>query len=269
MRRLAIAGLVLAAASAGGLPAHAAVSGSTATVSGQEWTCSGPQPGRWLTTVPDRRHAAWWVKRVNETDAALKRTRYDIAFLGDSITQRWDPKAWADLVGDHTAINLGFNADRDENLLWRLENGELAGKLPRAFVLMIGTNNIGRRHPPERVADGIRLIIETLKRRDPGAPILLVGITPRGAAANAVFRKPIQETNRLIARCADDRTVFFVNPYDAMLDPGGVLTRATSPDLLHFSPAGYQRLIAVLKPGLAKLEPTVARNEPAAAPVAP
>src|SRR4029453_7063411 len=67
----------------------------------------------------------------------------DLYFVGDSITRRWgctDPQYlsllenWkANFVG-WNAGNFGWGGDRIENILWRLENGELDGVNPRGIV---------------------------------------------------------------------------------------------------------------------------------------
>jgi beta-glucosidase len=224
-----------------------------ARAAGDGWRCSGAPLVPSITTRPVERTEPPWQARLAEQDQALKATRFDLAFLGDSITQRWDPAAWRAAIGDRSAINLGFNGDRTETLLWRLRNGHLDGQLPRAFVLLIGTNNIGRHHPPEKVADGIRAILDLLRERVPDAPILLVGILPRDAAANTPFRRAVQQTNRLIARCADRRMIAYVDVGRDLLDAKGRLTKAVAPDQLHFSASGYALLVKALKPALDSL----------------
>ncbi|MFO1057638.1 MAG: GDSL-type esterase/lipase family protein [Dongiaceae bacterium] len=228
-----------------------AAAGPVATL--PDWQCQGPPVARQITTEPVARKEGWWRARLAETNLRLAAERFDIAFLGDSLTQRWDEAAWRNLVGGRSAVNLGFNGDRTETLLWRLDHGELQGHLPRAFVLLIGTNNLGRHHAPLAVADGIRAIIDRLRAAAPRAPILLVAIPPRGAGADAPFRRPIDTTNRLIARCAERPGVLYVDPGPVLLDAQGRLTAAVAPDQLHFSALGYQRLAELLGPALARL----------------
>jgi lysophospholipase L1-like esterase len=226
---------------------------SPAAAADEGWRCSGTPLAAGLTTTPSERSESHWRQRLTAKNHLLAASRFDLAFLGDSITERWDPAAWRQLVGKRTAINLGFSGDRTENLLWRLQHGELEGEPPRAFVLQIGTNNIGRQHPPEAVADGVRAILELLRARRPQAPVLLVGILPRDEAPGTAFRRAILATNLLLARCADGDRVRFVDVGQALLDSEGRLKPAVSPDHLHFSRRGYLLLSQALAPAMADL----------------
>ena len=72
----------------------------------------------------------------------------DVYFEGDSITRRWGATDYPQLL-EHwksqffgwNAADFGWGADRVENILWRLENGELDGVNPKVIVLLAGTNN--------------------------------------------------------------------------------------------------------------------------------
>ncbi|MFO1060560.1 MAG: GDSL-type esterase/lipase family protein [Dongiaceae bacterium] len=218
----------------------------------EAWRCTGPAAAG-PTTTPSPRQESAWRQRLLAKNHILGARRFDLAFLGDSITERWDPAAWRQLVGARSAINLGFSGDRTENLLWRLENGELDGQPPRAFVLQIGTNNIGRHHPPEAVADGVRAVLELLRARVPQAPVLLVGILPRDESPDTPFRRAISATNRLLSLCADGGMVRFVDLGATLLDGDGRLPAAVAPDHLHFSRRGYALLSRALAPAMAGL----------------
>src|ERR1700704_6063149 len=76
-----------------------------------------------------------------------KKGGIDIYFEGDSITRRWGATDYPNLLANWNqnffgwnAADFGWGADRIENILWRLENGELDGVHPKIIVLLAGTN---------------------------------------------------------------------------------------------------------------------------------
>src|SRR6266699_2661388 len=79
-----------------------------------------------------------------------QRGRIDIYFEGDSITRRWGATDYPQLLANWNqnffgwnAANFGWGADRIQNILWRLNNGELDNVNPKIVVLLAGTNNVG------------------------------------------------------------------------------------------------------------------------------
>lgn len=117
----------------------------------------------------------------------------DVIFLGDSITQGWEPqnlKAWNEHFGAFKPVNLGIGGDQTGHVLWRITDGhELDNLKPKAAVIMIGTNNTGggfnKGHSAQEIAGGIKAIVEELKRQKPGIKILLLGVFPRGEGKEA------------------------------------------------------------------------------------
>ena len=82
--------------------------------------------------------------------AKAKQGGIDVYFEGDSITRRWGAIDYPDLLANWkqnffgwNAADFGWGADRTQNILWRLENGELDGVNPKVVVLLAGTNNLG------------------------------------------------------------------------------------------------------------------------------
>lgn len=77
---------------------------------------------------------------------------------------------------------FGISGDRTQNLLWRLQNGELQFRhAPDVVVVCIGTNNIGRDGDgAEDTFLGICAVCAEIQHRLPGSRILLPGILPRG-----------------------------------------------------------------------------------------
>ena len=101
------------------------------------------------------------------------------------------PPEWRDFVpvwqrfyGGRNAVNLGFNGDATSHLLWRIENGEVAGIAPKVAVILIGANNLGRLHwPAEDTVAGIDAIVTQLRHRLPHTKLLLLGVLPSERSA--------------------------------------------------------------------------------------
>src|SRR5437870_6534519 len=114
--------------------------------------------------------------------AKAKKGRIDIYFEGDSITRRWGATDYPQLLENWkqnffgwNAADFGWGADRVENILWRLENGELDGVNPKITVLLAGTNNVGRVTPAteeavvEDVTAGLRAVVDAMQSKAPDA----------------------------------------------------------------------------------------------------
>jgi len=133
-------------------------------------------------------------------------------------------------------------------VLWRLDHGNLDGPPPKGVVLMIGTNDLGHGRSPELAAQGVRAILIRLREKLPNTRILLLGLWPRGATPADPLRQAVNAVNRLIPSCADGSTIIYSDVGGALLDTGGTLSRNISPDLLHFTGAGYERIVPKLDP---------------------
>jgi lysophospholipase L1-like esterase len=151
-------------------------------------------PAVLAATPLSRTDLPWWRVRHEAKLEELHKGRVDLVFLGDSITQDWEkhgPPTWQDFVpvwqrfyGDRNAINLGFTGDTTAHLLWRIENGEVAGIAPKVAVILIGANNLGRLHwSAEDTIAGIDAIIVQLRRRLPQTKLVLLGILPSDRSA--------------------------------------------------------------------------------------
>jgi len=190
-----------------------------------------------------------FVKQAKEGKAQL-------VFLGDSITAGWarQPAIWEKAFGAYTPVNFGIGGDRTQHVLWRIENGELETIKPKAVVLMIGTNNSAH-DPAEGIARGITKIVETIRKKQPQAKILLLAIFPREekASSNPGRREKLAEVNKTIARLDDGKHVFFLDIGPKFLQPDGTILKTIMPDFLHLSSEGYQIWADAISPKLAEL----------------
>jgi beta-glucosidase len=181
----------------------------------------------------------------SEIDNDLKKFGKDIdlAFIGDSITRRWRGKenqgSWEKYWGKYKAVNMGIGGDATQNVLFRLQNGQLDGYQARVFVVMIGTNNCwGRTTDTNAVAAGIKKILDLIQSKQPQAKILLLSILPTGAKPNP-GRETRLSINKLIEKFAGGQ-VQYMDIWDKFLTPDGKITKELMPDELHLSPLAYE-----------------------------
>ena len=190
--------------------------------------------------------------------------RIDVYFVGDSIARRWGATDYPELLANWrqnffgwNAADFGWGADRTENILWRLENGELDGVNPKVIVILAGTNNIGSQPGGAgKVADitrGLTAILERCRQRAPQATIVLTAIFPRND--NMDVMPEIDQVNANLARLADGRNVRYLNVNDKLADKDGRLLAGmmNDRDKLHPTLAGYQVWADGLKPILTEL----------------
>lgn len=194
--------------------------------------------------IPIPQPEGWWIERHKRSVARIRQGHVDLLFIGDSITQGWegDGRPVWDIFYQHRhAANLGYNGDQTDNVLWRLQNGELDGISPKLAVVMIGTNNATRREdPPQETAAGIQAILTTLRTRLPDTKILLLAVFPRGLSADDRLRRINNSVNERLPAMADQRQVFFLNLNRRFLDDNGGLPEEIMPDALHPNEHGYR-----------------------------
>lgn len=194
-----------------------------------------------------------------------KQGHIDVYFVGDSITRRWgctDPQ-YADLLANWranffgwNAADFGWGADRIENILWRLDNGELDGANPKVIVVQAGTNNLpglsATDESAEGIARGIRAILEVCRRKAASATIILIGVFPRNDDPHLM--PLISKVNEKLNRLADGRKVRFLNVNERLADrEGNLFEGMMNPDKLHPTVRGYQVWADGLKPILTEL----------------
>jgi lysophospholipase L1-like esterase len=181
----------------------------------------------------------------------------DVLFVGDSITDWWrQPQrglpVWEKTFAPLKAANFGIAGDTTQGVLWRMQNGELEGFDARLIILMLGTNNINRNEPAD-IAAGDAAIVEEFKKRQPNAKILILGVFPRGPAADNAFRPKIREINEHLSKLADGRRVHYLDIGDKFLQPDGSLPAEVMPDGLHPNLRGYEIWAEAIMPKVREL----------------
>jgi lysophospholipase L1-like esterase len=216
-----------------------------------------PLPAIRATTpvTQDRDRATYdWAKRHQQVLESIKTNPPQIVMIGDSITHywaglptaphAWGPVGWKQAFGDRAVANLGCGSDRTENVLWRIDHGELDGIAPKQVVVLVGTNNL-ELDTPAQVLTGIDAVCRRIHAKLPDTHILLLGILPRKDQAK--LKADLDKVNYLL------QTRLHPRPYIDVLDPGnkfrdadGTLNESLFADGLHPNAAGYGILAAAL-----------------------
>ena len=186
-----------------------------------------------------------------------------VYFLGDSITRRWGTSDeqykhflanWQQNFFGWDAANFGWGGDTTQNILWRLNNGELDNVNPKIIVLLAGTNNVGNKSPQgnddprvDDITSGIKAVLDVCRKKAPKATIVLMGIFPRND--NMAVMPVITQINERITKFADGKKIRFVNINDRLADKDGKLFEGmTVPDKLHLDLKAYQVWADALRP---------------------
>lgn len=240
---------------------------STITVSLVLTLSSGAQetkPNTAVIPVPKLEDDRYdWNARHAEILRIKESANPEIVLIGDSITHFWGgepksdiangPKAWNSVFGDRRVLNLGFGWDRTQNVLWRIDHGELDGIHPRFVVVQIGTNNTSgtanaRENTAAEIAAGVMEICTRIRRALPEAKIILTAIFPREGKPDHSRRKLIDATNRLLAAAPRDPQITWLDIGPKMLAADGTLEKAMMADFCHPSEQGYQIWADALRP---------------------
>nr|AML79330.1 putative LOV domain-containing protein [Dolichomastix tenuilepis] len=166
------------------------------------------------------------------------RPRTRVLFLGDSITEAmrgtqfgeaYDELAKRRAVFDaafplQDAKAFGISGDRTQNLLYRIQNGELEFRHPpQVVVVCVGTNNIGR--DGDGASDtflGIRAVVLEVLRRLNGTRVLLTGVLPRG---------PAKGSSMPSMPPAPGETVLYARQEGTATDQGGINEKYGQPGI--------------------------------------
>lgn len=202
-------------------------------------------------------------------EANLKRAEegpVGLLFMGDSITAGWQTRAkdlFAQTYGKYQPANFGIGGDKTENILWRIDHGELDKIKPKVMVLMIGTNNSGTNTAPQ-ISAAIKKIIDQTHAKLPETKILLLAVFPRGPHT---VKKPdgtetkddgvkrnevIKEVNATISKLDDGKMVRYLD-IGEKFKVDGKIPDSIMPDQLHPSPEGYKIWVSAMQPLLEEM----------------
>jgi lysophospholipase L1-like esterase len=191
-----------------------------------------------------------WAERRQEKVDLAKADKYDLIFMGDSITHIFEMQerglpVWQKYYGNRKVLDLGYGWDTTQNLLWRLQNGEFTGQQPKLVVLNIGTNNLTgnsacRQNTPAEVVEGIDTICRYIHQQSPTTTILIMAIFPRGLTTEQIFTDVV-EANKLLAQYMQNKpNILHLNINEQMLEGKEEISLEIMDDRCHPTEKGYE-----------------------------
>ena len=202
------------------------------------------------TVISAQSRHKWWAPRHDEKLEQAAAGKAELVMIGDSITHYWEKQRdYEAKFSKYNTLNLGFGGDRTQNVLWRLQNGEVDGISPKLVTIMIGTNN-SRRDKPEDIFAGIKAIVAELHQRLPESKIAVLSIFPRKPSLEY---ETVKAVNAMLPQLTDNQQVFHVDINKSFLDENGAQrTKLFNRDLLHLSSEGYETWSKALESLLAE-----------------
>ncbi len=173
-------------------------------------------------------------------------------FLANSIIHFWgglpraplvrEEESWASYLSPLGVRNYAYGWDRIENVLWRVYHDELDGFAAEKVLIMIGTNNL-HLNTNEEVLEGLALLVEAVKTRQPSADLVLMGLLPRRD-----YEERILTLNLSIAQLAAAANISYADMGGIFLQKDGKIKEGMFSDGLHPNEMGYEQLREVLLP---------------------
>ena len=182
--------------------------------------------------------------------------QYELIFVGDSICHNWSGDGpglrdigienWKKDIAKYKVLNLGFGYDRTQNMLWRLEHGELKGQNPKLIVTNIGTNQFSCSpnydgDTPEDAAEGAIAVLKKIREYCPESRIVVMAVFPRGPARD-FFDPRINPLTKFVKEFVEQqKNMVFLDISEKFLNEDGTQNLALYADTgCHPNNAGYQ-----------------------------
>ena len=196
--------------------------------------------------------SSWWCQRFESKCETLKEKGAPLLLIGDDVTEMWEQNGKgmqpfrAYLQKEPmNAVDIGYTGDRTENVLWRLQNGELDGyEQPKAALIMVGANNTldfsEDEEPPCDTILGIRSIIDTIKERCPDTKIFVFSLLPCGRTPDDQRRTRNFNVNAALSRLCEPLGATYYEINSQVMDIDGNFGEDFSYDGLHLNTKGYK-----------------------------
>lgn len=164
----------------------------------------------------------------------------DVAFLGDSITARFE---WQEYFAGLTVSNRGIDSDVCEGVYHRLDT--VINQNPDKLFVMIGINDIRQQIDPDVTMGFYAAMIDRLQSELPECQIYLQSVLPVNFSTG-IDNAQVQSLNARIKELADASSLTYIDLYSELVtDDNNFLLTA---DGVHPTGEGYRIWMDVIEP---------------------
>jgi lysophospholipase L1-like esterase len=158
----------------------------------------------------------------------------DVVFVGNSITQQGGD--WGKRLNKAAVKNRGIAGDVTDGVLARL--GEVTFVKPTAVFIEIGINDLfNPKLDPERTANNIIRIAESIKKKSPGTKVFVQTVFP---TKHEFLVTKIAETNRILIDYKKPKVFTLIDTHILFADSADLMKKEYSRDGVHLTEKGYE-----------------------------
>lgn len=167
---------------------------------------------------------------------------YDIVFLGDSITARFNT---SEFFSDYCTVNRGIGSDTSEGVLNRL--GEVEEHKPNKIFLMIGINDLANNIEKDTIVKNVSNIVLDVREKLPETEIYIESILP----SKDVKLNEIDKVNCEYKKIAEKYdNIIYIDLYSHFIDNNEMISKYYSSDGTHLTGDGYSTVVKLISPYL-------------------
>ena len=197
---------------------------------------------KWLEQVAAYRAAK--IAQYERENAEYGAYEVEVAFLGDSLTDGYDVKAY---YPQYLTVNRGIGGDTTFDLEGRLQTSVYDLK-PQVATLLIGANNFAT------MLDNYERILQGLKENLPNTKVVVLSLTAMGGDFWGAHNEIAAYNNVTVELLAKKYGYTFIDLFTPLYDVSiREVYAGYTTDGGHFTPKGYEVITAQITPVLQEI----------------
>lgn len=197
------------------------------------------------TPPEDKRGDDRWMCMHKRFLLAAREQEPDVVFIGDFLLGlAAHTEMWEKLFAPLHCLNFGIAEDETQNVLWRIQNGEIDSTDPKVIVLSVGANNVS--HSAQQIVSGIQSCAQAILDRKPNVSLIVLKLLPCGQQANPMRAKMLEVNQKLRSACQGLPKCQVIDIDPGFILPDGSISHHDMYDYLHLTRSAYSKSFEIL-----------------------